>query len=484
MVPQYSPSSSSSSLLALLLVLLLALAPSITAVGLLKVRHKFLGRRQAIAELRTHDIHRHSRILAAVDIPIGGSGIPTDAGLYYAEIAIGTPPTNFHVQVDTGSDLLWVNCISCVECPKKSDLGFDLMLYDPKASTTSRLVSCQDKFCLSTYGDIPGCFSNFPCEYKVVYGDGSTTAGLFITDTIEYNQVSSGHQTQLANATVTFGCGAHQSGDLGTRVSLDGILGFGQSNSSMISQLAASGKSGRIFAHCLDTVSGGGIFIIGHVVEPKVKTTPLVPAQPHYNVNMKGIGVGGAFLQLPTYLFDTGDGKGTIIDSGTTMTYLPDEAYQAVMKAIFSNHPNLSFHNIQGFLCFLYSGSVDDEFPDVVFHFENSLLLNVYPHDYLFQNGDDDYCVGWQSGGTMSSDGKDMFLLGDLVLSNKLIVYDLENQVIGWTEYNCSSSIKVQEGKTATTYSVDAHNISSGRRLQLQSSTVLLLLAYLLHWIY
>jgi hypothetical protein len=25
----------------------------------------------------------------------------------------------------------------------------------------------------------------------------------------------------------------------------------------------------------------------------------------------------------------------------------------------------------------------------------------------------------------------------DLVLSNKLVVYDLENQVIGWTEYNC-----------------------------------------------
>lgn len=74
-------------------------------------------------------------------------------------------------------------------------------------------------------------------------------------------------------------CGAHQSGDLGTRVSLDGIIGFGQSNSSMISQLAASGKSSRIFAHCLDTVNGGGIFVIGHVVEPKVKTTPLVPAQ-------------------------------------------------------------------------------------------------------------------------------------------------------------------------------------------------------------
>jgi hypothetical protein len=27
--------------------------------------------------------------------------------------------------------------------------------------------------------------------------------------------------------------------------------------------------------------------------------------------------------------------------------------------------------------------------------------------------------------------------LSDLVLSNKVVVYDLENQVIGWTDYNC-----------------------------------------------
>lgn len=25
----------------------------------------------------------------------------------------------------------------------------------------------------------------------------------------------------------------------------------------------------------------------------------------------------------------------------------------------------------------------------------------------------------------------------DLVLSNKLVIYDIENQTIGWTEYNC-----------------------------------------------
>lgn len=29
------------------------------------------------------------------------------------------------------------------------------------------------------------------------------------------------------------------------------------------------------------------------------------------------------------------------------------------------------------------------------------------------------------------------FLCADLVLSNKLVLYDLEKQAMGWTEYNC-----------------------------------------------
>jgi hypothetical protein len=45
----------------------------------------------------------------------------------------------------------------------------------------------------------------------------------------------------------------------------------------MLSQLAVASKVRKIFSHCLDTVNGGGIFAIGNVVQPKVKTTPLVP---------------------------------------------------------------------------------------------------------------------------------------------------------------------------------------------------------------
>ncbi len=30
-----------------------------------------------------------------------------------------------------------------------------------------------------------------------------------------------------------------------------------------------------------------------------------------------------------------------------------------------------------------------------------------------------------------------LFPIADMVLSNKLVLYDLEQQTIGWTEYNC-----------------------------------------------
>jgi len=85
------------------------------------------------------------------------------------------------------------------------------------------------------------------------------------------------------------------------------------------------------------------------------------------------------------------------------------------------------------------------------------------------------YCVGFQNGALQSKDGKDIVLMGDLVLSNKLVIYDLENQVIGWTDYNCSSSIKIEDDKTGTPYTVNSHDISSGWKYHWHKSLVLLL---------
>lgn len=76
-------------------------------------------------------------------------------------------------------------------------------------------------------------------------------------------------------------CSTLQTGDL-TKPdrAVDGIFGFGQQDMSVISQLASQGITPRVFSHCLKgDDSGGGILVLGEIVEPNIVYTPLVPSQ-------------------------------------------------------------------------------------------------------------------------------------------------------------------------------------------------------------
>ncbi|KAI7992456.1 Aspartic proteinase-like protein 2 [Camellia lanceoleosa] len=142
--------------------------------------------------------------------------------------------------------------------------------------------------------------------------------------------------TENAAVTDSVLCGAKQSGQLGSSSqALDGILGFGQANSSMISQLASVGKVKKMFAHCLDGTNGGGIFAIGQLA----------------------IEVGHDVLQLPTDVLDSQSGKAVVIDSGTTLAYLADDMFTPLMEKIMATQPDLKLHTVeQQFTCFQFNG--------------------------------------------------------------------------------------------------------------------------------
>ncbi|OIW20745.1 hypothetical protein TanjilG_21810 [Lupinus angustifolius] len=409
----------------------------------LPVQRKFKVSHKNLTEIKAHDTRRHGRFLSAVDIEIGGNGLPSKTGLYYTKIGLGSPVKDFYVQVDTGSDILWVNCGGCTTCPKKSGLGMELHLYDSKDSTTSEVVPCDGDFCHATYeGQISDCKQGKSCPYSIIYGDGGQTTGSFVKDLLTFNRVSGNLHTGPDNSSIVFGCGSKQTGSLGKPDddALGGIMGFGQSNSSMLSQLAASGK-------CVWFLSLFG-------------STNLIQWA-HYNVVLKDVEVDGDLLQLPLDIFDSGNGRGTIIDSGTTLVYLPPMIHSQLVSKILARQPTLKLYLVEDeFTCFQYSDKLDDGFPLVKFHFDGISLI-AYPHDYLFYYRDDMYCIGWQKSSSQTKDGKDLILLGDLVLSNKLVVYDLENMEIGWTDFNCSSSIKVKDDKTGSVYAVGAHQLNS-----------------------
>ncbi|KAH9670734.1 hypothetical protein KPL70_017091 [Citrus sinensis] len=345
-----------------------------------EVENKFKAggeRERTLSALKQHDTRRHGRMMASIDLELGGNGHPSATGLYFTKVGLGTPTDEYYVQVDTGSDLLWVNCAGCSRCPTKSDLGIKLTLFDPSKSSTSGEIACSDNFCRTTYNNrYPSCSPGVRCEYVVTYGDGSSTSGYFVRDIIQLNQASGNLKTAPLNSSVIFGCGNRQSGDLGssTDAAVDGILGFGQANSSLLSQLAAAGNVRKEFAHCLDVVKGGGIFAIGDVVSPKVKTTPMVPNMPHYNVILEEVEVGGNPLDLPTSLLGTGDERGTIIDSGTTLAYLPPMLYDLVLSQILDRQPGLKMHTVEEqFSCFQFETSFI-EFLELI-AFNLSILL-------------------------------------------------------------------------------------------------------------
>ncbi|KAG6535111.1 aspartic proteinase 36-like isoform X1 [Zingiber officinale] len=404
--------------------------------------------------LLARDRARHGRSLlgtsGVVDFPVEGSANPFTFGLYYTRVRLGNPARDYYVQIDTGSDVLWVTCSSCDGCPISSGLNIQLNFYEPDKSSTSTVLTCSDDRCTSALqtGEAvcPSGSSRHACSYSFQYGDGSGTAGYYVYDTIYFDTITGDQQSLNSSAQIVFGCSNSQSGDLTkSDKAVGGILGFGQNGLSVISQLSSAGVAPSVFSHCLSSSdSGGGILVLGEIVEPGIVYTPLVPSQPHYNINLESITVNGQALSIDSSVFTTTDTRGTIVDSGTTLAYLAEQAYGPFVNAIIASVSSSvrSISTSGGNECFVTSSSLDESFPSVTLNFKGSVSMSLKPENYLLQQGIDGdtiiWCIGFQN-----NKGSEITILGDLVLKDKIVVYDLANQRIGWRNYDCSQSVNV-----------------------------------------
>lgn len=183
--------------------------------------------------------------------------------------------------------------------------------------------------------------------------------------------------------------------------------------------------------------------MLGEILDQNIVYSPLVPSQPHYNLDLQSIAVNGQLLSIDPAAFATSSDRGTIVDSGTTLAYLVEEAYDPFVTAI----TNTVLQNVKpvvskGIQCYLVTTSISDLFPPVSLNFAGSASMILRPEDYLvhmgFLDGAAMWCMGFQK-----VQGQGVTILGDLVLKDKVFVYDLAHQRIGWANYDCSSSVNV-----------------------------------------
>ncbi|KAK4793011.1 hypothetical protein SAY86_023446 [Trapa natans] len=409
-----------------------------------------LNRLVDLGSIRARDEARRAQFTqgvvgGAVDFSLSGSSDPFKGGLYFTKVKIGSPPREFRVQIDTGSDVLWVACSSCTNCPRASQLGVELSFYDAISSSTSEAVTCYDSLCTSTLPTSAAvCLEQDNlCGYSFRYGDGSGTSGFYVTDNLNFDMALD-RPDSVANssAQIIFGCSTYQSGDLTmTDKAVDGIFGFGPGSTSVISQLSSKGIIPKVFSHCLKGDSGGGgILMIGEISDPDIVYTPLISSKPHYNLNMESITINGQALPIDPAAFSSPNSRETIVDSGTTLAYLVEEAFDPFVSTITAaaSH-NVIPVTVNGTQCYLLPASISGSFPPISLNFAGGASISLKPDEYLIRissiEGVPLWCIGFQK----TQQG--VSILGDLVLKDKVVVYDLAQQRIGWAYRDCSASV-------------------------------------------
>lgn len=254
--------------------------------------------------------------------------LDNSAGAYNMNLSIGTPPVTFSVLADTGSSLIWTQCAPCTECAARPAPPFQ-----PASSSTFSKLPCASSLCQFLTSPYLTCNAT-GCVYYYPYGMGFT-AGYLATETL--------HVGGASFPGVAFGCSTEN----GVGNSSSGIVGLGRSPLSLVSQVGV----GR-FSYCLrsDADAGDSPILFGSLAKVtggNVQSTPLLenpemPSSSYYYVNLTGITVGATDLPVTstTFGFTRGAGAGlvggTIVDSGTTLTYLVKEGYAMVKRAFLS----------------------------------------------------------------------------------------------------------------------------------------------------
>ncbi|XP_068665890.1 aspartyl protease family protein 2-like [Aristolochia californica] len=373
------------------------------------------------------------------------SGVSLGSGEYFMDVFIGTPPKHYSLIIDTGSDLNWLQCAPCHDCFEQQGPH-----YDPKDSSSYRNISCQDSRCsLVSSPDPPRlCKSdNQTCQYFYWYGDQSNTTGDLALETFTVNLTSPSGELEFRRVeNVMFGCGHWNRGLFHGAA---GLLGLGRGPLSFSSQLRA--LYGHTFSYCLvdrnSNISVSSKLIFGEdpalMSHPNLKFTSLVSGKENtvdtfYYVDVNGIMVGGELLNIPADIWKiTSEGAGgTIVDSGTTLSYFTEPAYKVIKEAFVKKvkgYPVVKDFPVLD-PCYNVSGVEKVELPEFSILFADGTVWD-FPAENYFIRLDPEEIVCLAISGTPRSS---LSILGNYQQQNFHILYDTKKSRLGFAPMRCA----------------------------------------------
>ncbi|KAH7289602.1 hypothetical protein KP509_30G011200 [Ceratopteris richardii] len=392
----------------------------------ISVRTKLAARGIRANDLVVESVNYTAREQGVVDFagPLM-SGLKQGSGEYFIELGVGSPPRQTYMVIDTGSDIIWLQCTPCVDCYTQSG-----PIFDPALSSSYESLACTSPLCSML--ELHSCAAQTnSCLYQVAYGDGSFTQGDFVLEALSFRGATMGG--------IAMGCGHDNEGLFASAAGLFGLGGGPLSFPSQLGNLLLR----RVFSYCLmdRDESGFSSLMFGSAAVPmNTQFTPLLKnpnLNTYYYVSLVGISVGGSMLSIPPQAFrmDGNGGGGVIVDSGTSVTRLAEVAYGPLRSAFREATPDLPFAG--GFslfdTCYNLSGQANVRVPLVSLHFEGGAEMALPTSNYVIPvDTEGTYCLAFASAeiGAVS-------IIGNIQQQGFRIVFDGVSSRLGFAANQC-----------------------------------------------
>lgn len=358
-----------------------------------------------------------------VGIPLN-PGASIGIGNYVIKLGMGTPSRDYVMVFDTGSSFTWLQCQPCtVYCHGQTG-----PIFDPKASSTYKSLSCNSLECTSLSDatlNPPACESSGRCIYQASYGDGSYSVGYLSRDAL----------TLASSQTVpgfVYGCGGDNNGLFGQSA---GLVGLARNKLSLLAQL--SSKYGYAFSYCLPTSTSTGTLSIGHVsIDPSLYAFTRMYSDSRdpslYFLHITSISVAGKSLPVSTSTYKR---TPTIIDSGTVITRLPPDIYSALRTAFVKAMSRYTQAPSYSILDTCFRGRTSGmSVPEVRLVFEGGSDMKLEARNVLYEVSDAVTCLAFAS--NEAADG--LAIIGNHQQLTFGVVFDVSNSRVGFAAGGCS----------------------------------------------
>ncbi|KAI9797759.1 MAG: hypothetical protein M1835_006931 [Candelina submexicana] len=375
--------------------------------------------RKRVGNLVDHNRLRQRANTQPVAVPLDNAG-----SFYYVNISVGTPSQNQRVHLDTGSSDLWTSAATSQICKLRSRPCQDTGTYNANASSTYKYLNS---------------------GFNLTYIDGSGARGDNVIDIVRIGNV------EIPG--LQFGVGYKSNIP-------EGVLGVGYENSeaqvghqgqrtySNLPQLMVEGGLIQSNAYSLwlnDLEASTGSILFGGVdtnrFHGKLQTLPILTidgVHAAFFIAMTSITLSNGRQQTSMFS-SSNNAMAVLLDSGSSLTYLPDTIANAIFTQVGASYDERSQAAYIPCSMMNNASTLDYTFTSPVISVPmNELVIDLGTtangRPLTFNDGTPACMFG------IAPSGGSTNILGDTFLRSAYVVYDLNNNEISIAQTNFNAT--------------------------------------------